>query len=157
MDYMQERFKSSGLQNKTQGYTCVSQAYRFSLHCLDMLSVPYAFLPFRTNAHIPTHPPSLLLPFPRKCFPPTLKIRNPPIITPIRLTTPPQRIILRPAHLPCFRINISFKLRWCTSSHIWVKLLALSRFTTTLRTTSTTAARRVGIRRLVDFELNVGS
>jgi hypothetical protein len=52
-----------------------------------------------------------------------LKIRNPPIITPIPL--PPQRLILRPAHLARLGINIALELRRRTPPHIRVELVAL--------------------------------
>jgi len=53
------------------------------------------------------------------------KVRHPPVITPIPTISPPQRFVLRPTNLSRLGVDIALEFRWCTSSHVGMKLFAL--------------------------------
>ena len=58
---------------------------------------------------------------------PHLKVRNPPIVTPIRSPSPSQWLILRPPRLPRLRVPVPLKFRLGASPHISMQFLSITR------------------------------
>ena len=126
---------------------------------------PYPYTqPIQTPApsvplHISPFPIYISFPLPRHN---PSKISNPPIIAPIPPplpTPPPQRLILRPPHLPRLRIDLPFKLRRRAPPHIRMKLLALLDLLAVLepdRLALRRAWRGGGVWGLVDLHAQVG-
>jgi hypothetical protein len=86
-----------------------------------------------------------------------LKVRHPPIITPIPTLSPPQRLILRPPHLPRLRIRVALKFRLSPLSYIRMELFSVAFYTgaellSALRSSFGDMVVRLGrMGRLIDF------
>lgn len=54
-----------------------------------------------------------------------LKVRHPPIVAPVAITAPPQRLVLRPADLTRLGIRLALELGWRAAAHVLVEGLAV--------------------------------